>query len=131
MPPKLTKAEQEQLTRKQPGKIQRSAAKAEEATDRVQALKSKRDAQRDSISSLKDGLGSLEEKLANHPLTQKVKAKKDEISIARSDLQSIVVELEEAKDRLQKALGQRDDVITSVKKELEPYEETDDSDEDD
>ena len=73
----------------------------------------------------------MEEKLASHPLTQKVNAKKDEISIARSELRSIVVELEDAKGRLQKALGQRDDAITSVKKELEPDDETDDSDEDD
>ena len=129
MPPKLTKAQQTQLSRKQAGKVQRAASKAEEAADRVSTLKATRDAQRDSISSLKDGLGSLENKLAGHPLMQKVNAKKDEISIARSELRSIVVELEDAKGRLQKALGQRDDAITSVKKELEPDDEADDSDE--
>ena len=98
----------------------------------MKALKSQRDEKRGSISSLKDGLSSLEEKLGRHPLMQKVNAKKDEISMARSDLQSIVDELEEAKGRLQKALGQRGDVITAVKNELAPdFEHADDSDEDD
>ena len=112
--------------------MERTTSKAEEAADRVEALKSKRAAKRDSISSLKNGLSSLEEKLAGHPLTQKVGAKRDEIAIARSDLQSIVDELEEAKGRLQKALGQRGDIITTVKNELAPdFEHADDSDEDD
>ena len=130
MPPKLTKAQQFQLSRKQNGKMQRAATKAEEAADRVTQIKSKRDRQRESISNLQEGLGSLQEKLSGHPLTQKVNAKKDEISIARSDLQSIVLELEEAKDRLQKALQQRDGVIASIKKELESDDEANDSDED-
>ena len=127
--PKLTKAQQGQLSKRQAGKVQRAASNAEEAAVRVQTLKSKRDAQKGSITSLKDSLSSLEEKLAGHPLTQKANAKREEISMARSDLQSIVDELDEAQWMLKKALGQRNEVVTSVKRELQPDdEETDDSD---
>ena len=124
--PKLTKAQQSQLSKRQVGKVQRAADKAEDAANSVKALKTQRDQKRGVISSLKDGLHSLEEKLAGHPLTQKVSAKRDEISIQRSALQSIVAELDDAKGRLQKALAQRDDVVAAVKQELAPTDDDDD-----
>ena len=130
--PKLTKGQQAQLSKRQAGKVQRAADKAEDAANTVNALKTQRDQKRGAISSLKDGLHSLESKLAGHPLTQKVNAKKDQIQIERSALQSIVAELDDAKGRLQKALAQRDDVVSSVKQELIPADDgAGDSDDDD
>ena len=126
--PKLTKGQQAQLSKRQAGKVQRAADKAEDAANTVNALKTQRDQKRGAISSLKDGLRSLEEKLAGHPLTQKVNAKKDQIQIERSALQSIVAELDDAKGRLQKALAQRDDVVAAVKQELAPTDDDDDDD---
>ena len=126
--PKLTKGQQAQLSKRQSGKIQRASSKTQDAADNVSALKDQRDAKRGAVSSLKDGLHSFEEKLAGHPLTQKVNAKRDEISIQRSALQSIVAELEDANGRLQKALAQRDDVVTAVKQELAPTDDDDDDD---
>ena len=124
--PVLTKAQQTQLSRRQAGKVQRAASKAEGAADAVNAIKTKRDEKRGVISSLKDGLSTLEDKLAAHPLSQKVRDKKGAIEIARKELQSIVAELEDAKGRLQKALAQRDDVISAVQQELAPADDDDD-----
>ena len=132
MPPsKLTKAQQGQLTKRQAGRVQKASAKVEQAKDAVAALTDQRSNQRGVVGALRDDLGGLEQKLAAHPLSQKVRDKKGAIEIARTQLEQIADDLEDAKTRLQKALAQRDDVVTAVKQELEPQEPEDDDDSDD
>ena len=75
-PPKLTKAQQGQLTKRQAGKVQKASTKVEQAKDAVAALTDQRSNQRGVVGALRDDLGGLEQKLAAHPLSQKVRDKK-------------------------------------------------------
>ena len=131
MPPsKLTKAQQGQLTKRQAGRVQKASAKVEQAKDAVAALTDQRSNQRGVVGALRDDLGGLEQKLAAHPLSQKVRDKKGAIEIARTELEQIADDLADAKTRLQKALAKHDAVVSAVQKELEPDGVDDDSDDD-
>ena len=130
-PPKLTKAQQGQLTKRQAGKVQKASTKVEQAKDAVAALTDQRSDQRGVVGALRDDLGGLEQKLAAHPLSQKVRDKKGAIEIARTQLEQIADDLADAKTRLQKALATRDHVVSSVKQELEPEEPDEDDDDSD
>ena len=131
---KLTKAQQGQLTKRQAGKVHNVSAKVEQAKDAVAALTDQRNNQRGVVGALRDDLGGLEQKLqqklAAHPLSQKVRDKKGAIEIARTELEQIADDLADAKTRLQKALAKHDAVVSAVQKELEPDDVDDDSDDD-
>ena len=123
------------MTKRQATKVQKATAAAETAADSVTALKDVRNVKRGSLANLREDLGSLQQKLNAHPLSQKVRDKKADIEVCRTDLEAIVSDLDDARARLDKALAKRDAVVAAVQKELAPpgddSEDEDDDDEDD
>ena len=119
-PPKLTKAQQGQLSKRQAGKVERATSKVEQAKSDVAASAGRRDKQRLVVGALRDELGGLEQKLDAHPLLQKIRSKAGDIEVAKADLQAMVDDLEDAKGRLAKALARHGEAISNVKRELEP-----------
>ena len=131
-PSKLTKAQQGQLSKRQAGKVERATSKVEHAKSDVAASSGRRDKQRLVVGALRDELGGLEQKPDGHPLVQRIRNKTADIEVAKADLQAMADDLEDAKGRLAKALARHGEVISSVKRELEPPDgESDDSDDDD
>ena len=88
---KLTKAQQQAMTKRQATKVQKATAAAETAADSVTALKDVRNVKRGSLANLREDLGSLQQKLNAHPLSQKVRDKKADIEVCRTELEAIVL----------------------------------------
>ena len=131
-PSKLTKAQQGQLSKRQAGKVERATSKVEQAKSDVAASAGRRDKQRLVVGALRGELGGLEQKLDAHPLLQKIRNKAGDIEVAKADLQAMADDLEDAKRRLAKALARHGEVISNVKRELEPRDgDADDFDESD
>ena len=129
MPPKLTKAQRAQLTKRQAGKVQKSEDKVQKAKDAVAANADQRNNQRNVVGTLRKELGDVQQKLDVHPLSQRVRDKMGQLEVAKTDLQAMNDDLDDAKKRLEKVLAQHSEIISAVKRELEPPDE--DSDDDD
>ena len=133
MPPsKLTEAQQGQLSKRQAGRVQTATSKVEQAKNDAAALADQRNNQRRVVGALRKELGGLEQKLDAHPLSQKVRGKTGDIEVAKTELQAMVDDLDDAKKRLDKVLARHSEVISTVKRELEPPDDdADDSGGDD
>ena len=108
------------MTKRQATKVQKATAAAETAADSVTALKDVRNVKRGSLANLREDLGSLQQKLSAHPLSQKVRDKKTDIEVARAELETIASDLDDARTRLDKALAKRDAVVAAKKKAAQP-----------
>ena len=124
--PKLTKGEKAKLTKVQGRVLQKVSDSAADATDRVNALKTKKRAKREEVQRLRGHLSALDDKVKAHPLTQKRADKCEEVAISKSELRDIVDELAEAKARLEERLRARDGAVAALKTDL-----ADDDDDDD
>ena len=116
--PKLSKGEKAKLTKVQGRGLQKVSDSAADATDRVDALKTKKRAKREEVQRLRGHLSALDDKVKAHPLTQKRADKCEEVAISKSELQAIVDELAQAKASLEDRLRVRDDAIDAVKTDL-------------
>ena len=123
--PKLTKGETAKLTKVQGRGLQKASDAAADATDKVDALNTKKRAKQDEVQRLRGHLSALDDKLKAHPLTQKRADKSEEVAISKSELQDIVDELAQAKASLEKRLRARDSAVAALKTGL--AEDDDDS----
>ena len=130
MPPKLTKSQQALLTKRQAGKVQKSEDKVQKAKDAVVANADQRNNQRNVVGTLRKELGGLQQKLDVHPLCQNARDKMEQISVAKTDLEAMNDDLDDAKTRLEKVSAQHSEIISAVKQELEPPDEDSDDDDD-
>ena len=69
--------------------------------------------------ALNADLADIDDSLSKHPLVAKRGAKKQEINIAKADLQEIVQELGDAKARLEAKLQSKHAVVSALKGELQ------------
>ena len=73
----------------------------------------------------------MDDKLASHSLTQKRDAKRTEITMTKSELETVVRELVRATAALKSKIQKRDGHILDLKKELANDSDDDDDDDDD
>ena len=77
-----------------------------------------------------EGARKIEAKLSAHPLTQQKEAKREEIEIARGDLQNIVDELARAQALLQSKIDAKNQVTAELKQEAANLVGGDDTEDD-
>ena len=63
-------------------------------------------------------LEKLNEQLDAHPLKKKRDAKKEDVGIAKGQLEILARDLEKAKAALQDALRKKDDIVSGLQREL-------------
>ena len=116
--PRLSKAEGAKLSKRQQSRLQTAVDSVTDAASYRDAIAAGKSAQQEHIHSLRANLVGIEAGLAKHPLAKKHAAKKEQISIAKSDLADIVQELNSAKNELAAKLQSKHDVVNALKKEL-------------
>ena len=126
--PRLLKKEKDKLTKSQINKVDRLSDAVDDARNAVGDLKQKRAAKTAEVKRLQDHLDILDDKLASHSLTQKRDAKRTEITMTKSELETVVRELVRATAALQSKIQKRDGHILDLKKELANDSDDDDDD---
>ena len=116
--PKLSKGEAAKLTKVHGRALQKASDATADAADKVDALRTKKQATQDEVQRLRGHLSALDDKLKAHPLTQKRADKREEVAISKSQLQDIVNELAQAKASLEERLLARDGKVSALKIEL-------------
>ena len=117
--PRLTKADAGKLSKPQQEKLQKALDSVTNAAGEADGIKAKREAHRKHINALHADLADIDDSLSKHPLLVKRGAKKQEISIAKAELQEIVQELADAKARLESKLQSKHAVASALKQELQ------------
>ena len=117
--PGLTKADAGKLSKRQQNRFQKALDSVTNAASDADGIKAKREAHREHIHALNADLADIDDSLSKHPLVVKRGAKKQEISIAKAELQEIVQELADAKARLESKLQSKHAVASALKQELQ------------
>ena len=123
--PRLTKADAGKLSKRQQNKFQKALDSVTNAAGEADGIKAKREAHREHINALNADLADIDDSLSKHPLVVKRGAKKQEISIAKAELQEIVQELADAKARLESKLQSKHAVASALKQELQDDDDDD------
>ena len=116
--PKLTKGETAKLAKVQGRGLQKASDAVADATDKVDALRTKKRTKQEEVQRLRGHLSAIDEKLKVHPLAQKRADKSEEIAISKSELQDVIDELARAKASLEEKLRAKDDAVTALKVDL-------------
>ena len=126
--PRLTKKDRDRLTTRQAARLQKTSDSANDARSYADAMKLGASAQREHIKGLQAELAGIQDSLSKHPLLAKKAAKKEQISVAKSDLADIVQELNGARAKLQAKLDSKNAPVVAPKGRV--HDDVDDGDDD-